>query len=58
MAIGKVEQVERRQATVGEVGQQRIGVGEQACLVEALEQAGGQLAGQQRRGSAVRVVVQ
>ncbi|MCY1450050.1 hypothetical protein D9M71_668300 [compost metagenome] len=35
VAIGKVEEVEGRQATMGEVGQQGVGMGEQANLIEA-----------------------
>ncbi|MCY1451571.1 hypothetical protein D9M71_684450 [compost metagenome] len=58
MAVGEVEQVERGDAPVGEVGQQRVGVGKQPRLVEAFKQAAGQLAGQQWRLGTLGIVVQ
>src|SRR5689334_16958688 len=42
MAIGEVQQVGRGDTTMGEVGQQRVGVGKQAQLPETLKQPPGQ----------------
>ncbi|MCY1186807.1 hypothetical protein D9M73_277160 [compost metagenome] len=46
MAIGEVEQVGGGDATVGEVGQQRVGVGKQAQLRQSFEQLPGQCVSQ------------
>ncbi|MNS62811.1 hypothetical protein D3C72_958870 [compost metagenome] len=46
VAIGEIQQVGGGDTTVGEVGQQRVGVGKQAQLPETLKQPLGQCFGQ------------
>ncbi|MNF69419.1 hypothetical protein D3C84_513020 [compost metagenome] len=59
VAVGEIQHVRRHQAAMGEVGQQRVAMGEQADAVEAFEEPAGQGRRQRwRRGFAVGVVAQ